>query len=569
MVNRAPDSRAKELLAQGDYLFGKKQTLNSLHQEIADHFYPERADFTNVRTLGEDFAANLTSSYPPMARRELGNLVSTMLRPVGVDWFEMSIFREDKLDSAGRMWLQDKTQVMKRAMYDKPAQFIRATVEGDHDFVAFGQCVITTELNRMRNGLLYRTWHLRDVAWCENIEGKIDTVHRKWKPTAIDLKQTYKPEQLHSKVFDAVRSDAYTCFQTRNIIVPSDLYDTGSGPNGKSWKTPYVEITVDVDNEHVIEEVGVYYNKYSIPRWQTVSGSQYSYSPATVVSLPDARMIQAMTLTLLEAGEKAVNPPMIVQHDVLRSDISLFAGGYTYVNSEYDEKNGEAVRPLMQDYSKMPFGVELLDRTKQAIMEGFYLNKINLPPPNKDMTAYEVQQRMKEYVNNATPLFQPMEVNYNGSLCDNTFEVMMRAGGFGNRFDMPASLRGQDVQFSFNSPLHDASDQAKANTFLQVHELLAQGISIDPSVSPMIDTKAALREVFEGIRTPERWVRTDQAMSVIQQQLAKKQQANEMLDQISKGAQVATQVGQAGQALQGNQGVEGLNTIVGRGAPGG
>lgn len=557
------DTRAKELIRQGDYLFGKKMTLNSLHQEIADNFYPERADFTTARTLGTDFAANLTTSYPPMARRELGNLFATMLRPVGVDWFEASIFREDKLDNAGRGWLQDKSKVMKRAMYDKPAQFIRATVEGDHDFAAFGQCVLTTELNRMRNGLLYRCWHLRDVAWSENAEGAIDTVHRKWKPTIRELVTTYGIDKLHPKLRVQLEKDPYFQVQIRNIIIPSEYYNTNAAPDGKNWKTKFVEITVDCDNEFVIEEIGVKYNKYSIPRWQTVSGSQYAYSPATVVALPDARMIQAMSLTLLEAGEKAANPPMIVQHDVLRSDISLYAGGYTMVNSEYDEKLGESIRPLGQDYGHLPFGIELYDRTKQMIMEAFYLNKINLPPPSKEMTAFEVQQRVKEYVNNATPIFQPMEADYNGSICENTFEVLMNGGAFGSRFDMPQSLQGQDVQFIFQSPLHDAADQAQANTFLQGKELLAQAISIDPTVGAMIDAKQALRDVLEGIRTPAKWIRTDADMDKIAAANAQQQQTNAALDQISKGAQVAQQVGAAGTALQGNQGVEGLNPIAG------
>jgi hypothetical protein len=40
------------------------------------------------------------------------------------------------------------------------------------------------ELNKLANGLLYRCWHLRDMAWQENEEGKIGFVARKWKPTA-------------------------------------------------------------------------------------------------------------------------------------------------------------------------------------------------------------------------------------------------------------------------------------------------------------------------------------------------------------------------------------------------
>jgi hypothetical protein len=61
---------------------------------------------------------------------------------------------------------------------------------------------------------------------------------------------------------------------------------------------------VDHDCE-LIHAMPVWTGFYRIPRWQTVSGSQYSYSPATVAALPDARLIQAMTFTLLEAGEKA------------------------------------------------------------------------------------------------------------------------------------------------------------------------------------------------------------------------------------------------------------------------
>jgi hypothetical protein len=63
------------------------------------------------------------------------------------------------------------------------ALFTRATKEGDHDFAAFGQTCISVELNKLANGLLYRCWHLRDLAWMENEEGKIGFVARKWKPT--------------------------------------------------------------------------------------------------------------------------------------------------------------------------------------------------------------------------------------------------------------------------------------------------------------------------------------------------------------------------------------------------
>ena len=69
----------------------------SLLQEIAEHFYPERADFTYQRYLGDQFAEHLSDSAPPLIRRELGDSITAMLRPSGKDWGSMTIQREDSL----------------------------------------------------------------------------------------------------------------------------------------------------------------------------------------------------------------------------------------------------------------------------------------------------------------------------------------------------------------------------------------------------------------------------------------------------------------------------------------
>ena len=57
------------------------------------------------------------------------------------------------------------------------------------------------------------------------------------------------------------------------------------------------------------EETGRPIIGYVIPRWQTISGSQYAVSPAAVCALPDARLLQSMALILLEAGESRLTRP--------------------------------------------------------------------------------------------------------------------------------------------------------------------------------------------------------------------------------------------------------------------
>src|SRR3546814_320112 len=135
---------------------------------------------------------------------DLGNAFGSMLRPTEKPWFHQTT-RYDPAPEDARQWLEWSNGVMRRAMYDRVAQFTRATSEGDHDFAAFGQCVLTCEVVFPRDSaqLLYRNWHLRDVVWCENAYGAIDTVHRKWKPTARDLVKLF-PGRVHEKVQKAV-----------------------------------------------------------------------------------------------------------------------------------------------------------------------------------------------------------------------------------------------------------------------------------------------------------------------------------------------------------------------------
>ena len=533
----------KQLQQQGSQMFGKRMQLLSLWQAIADQFYPERADFTVVRNLGREFANNLMTSYPVMARRDLGNAFGSMLRPTSKEWKHIRTRNWGKVDRDGRAWLENATKVMTRAMYDKNTQFTRATKEADHDFAAFGQACIQITLNRQANGLLYRCWHLRDMAWRENDEGQIDTIYRKWKPAAMDLVQLF-PKTVHAKVKELLEKEPHKEIDVWHIIIPAETYKGKEGIEFK--KTPFVSIYYDVTNDNVMEEVGIKDKQYIIPRWTTVSGSQYAYSPATVCALPDARLIQSMTRTLMEAGEKAVTPPMLATQEAIRSDISLYAGGITWVDADYDERLGEVLRPISQRMDGIPLGLEMLKDTREMISEAFFLNKIALPQPGNDMTAYEVGQRVQEYIRQAMPLFEPMESEYNAPMCEMTFDILMRSGAFGSPFDIPPSLRGQNIEFFFESPLHDAVEREKGQRFLETQSMLAQAVNLDPSSAFIFDAKTALRDVLSGIGVPTTWTRSEADVENMQAQHDQQVQTQQLLANMQAGAGVAKDLGVAG-----------------------
>ncbi len=540
------DSRATEIIKQGDSLFSRSSIMN-LWQEIALNFYPIRADFTTRIQPGDDLTEHLSTSFPILAHRDMANAFSSMLRPRGTQWLNIRTDRADGDEGEPLKWLEWATKLQFRAMYDRAAQFVRATKEGDHDFAAFGQTALYVDVNRAGDTLLYRNYHLRDVTWAENAEGVIDTVHRKWKPTARDLVFDFG-DKVHQSVKDqlSANKDPFRKFEVRHAMIPTER--AGDVPAAEK-QFPFRSYFIDVENQHVMEDVPSRLLKYVIPRWQTVSGSPYAYSPAAIAALPDARMIQAMTYSLLDAIEKGVQPPMIAQANMIKSDLELWSGGTTWVDAEYDERLGEALRPVPLDFKGLPAGLEAARDARQMIAEAFFLNKISLPPVDREMTAFETGQRIQEYIRQALPLFEPMEVEYNGQLSEMTFNTLMLGNAFGSPEDMPQELSGAGVDFKFTSPLQQNEERKDAQIYVETKVLLAEAAALDPSLGDILKGRDALRDALKGAGAPAKWLNDDDEMDDLAARRAQAEQAAQVMEQVERGAAVAEQVGRAATAV--------------------
>lgn len=528
------------LFETGEMLFSKKMPLNTLHQEIAENFYPERADFTVRRSLGMDFAANLLTSYPAMCRRDLGNQFSTMLRPTARPWFHTNIKYAKTQDNDTKGYLEWFEEVQRRAMYDRRSLFTKATKEADHDFAAFGQCAISVELNKNADGLLFRNWHLRDMCWQEGQDGSINAMFRRWKPDLQTLKETFGSNKLHSDILKKCEKEPFTENECVHFVVEADLYN--DNPNGK----PYFSIWWDVEHGQLIEATPIWNRYYVIPRWQTVSNSQYSYSPASTLALPDGRLLQAMTYTLLEAGEKATSPPLVATMDAIRSEVATYAGGVTWVDMEYDERLGDALRPLTQDFRGFNYGIEMNQGIEQKLHKAFFLDALTMPDRAPEMTAYEVGQRVQEYIRNALPIFEPMEMEYNASLCEITFDLLWRNGAFGNPRDWPQALRGAEIEFHFESPLHDAIEQQKGQKFQEAQGLISIAVSLDPSCSLVPKAEVALRDALTGIGVPATWMNSEAFVKEGKAAQQAQQAQQQKLSMLEQGSNVVKNIGQAG-----------------------
>lgn len=534
------DTRARTLKEQGDTLFSNRSRLVNYWQAVAMNFYPQRADFLADAT-DPNLSEHLFSSYPVLARREVGNLFSAMLRPRspgGPRWFSNHV-EDKKLDESPkeRAFLQYLTEVQWRATYDPAANFSRATKEVDHDYVTFGNAVIEPRLDYANAHLLVRCHHIRDTAWSENASGKIDVVHRNWKPTARQLEQLF-PAKISQPVKDALKTNPEQTFNCRHIIVPERLYKYDGKKIGKPKN--YTSLYIDCDNEEVLEEVPQKRFGYVIPRWQTVSGSQYARSPFTEIALPDARTLQAVVRTLREAAEKHVDPPMLAAADALRSDIFLGAGGITFYDAEYDEKTGEVLRPVDSSPGTMPVGHEIALALREDIRNGAFLDKINLPQADlSKMTAFAVRRLLEEQIRAQAPLFEPIEPEYSASLCNEIFALLKDGGAFGPPSDWPKTLLDASMNFTFQSPLRDIADSTKTQQFIENIQLVAQARELDPASSAVYKITKGLEAAIRGNGTDAEFLGDEQDVEDLRKQLAEQAKLSAGMAAMGGAAEVA------------------------------
>lgn len=540
------DTRAKELARVGDKLFSDKLTYNQLCQEIAENFYPLRADFTSRLGLGSDFSEDIMDSYPVQARETLGNAPQAMLRQG--DWFKPST-SDPELDERPDVakWLDKTGKRFRKLVYDRRAKFVRATNEADHDWVAFGGPVLSAEVSPLtRDHLLFRTWHPTDCAWMENGIGTVDHMQRNMKVQARNMVRRWK-DQVHAEVKRAAEDDPSHEFKVRHIVLPTDeVYGDDRKMRRKYQDKPFLSVYVDCEHETLLGEGGLPVFNYVAPRWRTITGCAYGFSPAAINALPDGRMLQALSRIILEQGEKAIDPPMVAKGDIFRDAVNLYAGGLTYVDLEEDQQIQHVMQTL--ESGNLAVGADMKGDVRQLIAEAFLLNKLFLPNV-REMTAYETQQRMEEFRRAALPFFGPIESEYHLPLLDAAFTLALVNNQF-DMEDMPDELGGTDITFNFDSPLNTAEGRANVAAFQESIQIIAGAAQFDNSLPGKWDFTKMTEDAVRGTGAPADWQVDEEAQQSAEEQAAATSRLQEAANFLRNGAGVANDVAGATVALQ-------------------
>lgn len=551
---------AADLIKRGNTLFDRREPFLNLWQELALNFYPQRADFNTPIPWGEEFSSHLYDDAPVVMRRDLANSVGAMLRPRGRAWFKPALYDEDRMDAGGVAdWFDGMARVMWRWMYDPHAGFVRATKEVDHDFVTFGNGPMSVEVNKSMTGLRYRAHHLRDCVWTEDHFGNPDQMHRKIQMPARQIKQKWGHKGLHENIVKACEKEPDKEFEIRHVMMPLDDFAYINGAEGEERKLRrkrfnYASIYVDVVHGETISIEGSYEFRYVVARWQPLAGCPFAFSPATVDTLCTARMLQVMARTANEALEKSVDPPAKATQEAVIGDINLAAGGLTWIEKEYDEKLGSGLE-LFDVGKNALLALQAIDRVHAQLGKGTYISDLRLPEVQfKEMTAFETQKRIEEWVRGAMPLVEPWESQYSAPLLDETFQVLSRMGAFG---EIPEPLQGQDFQWTFINPVQETAEALKSEVFARLVQMtggaaVADGgaVVLDATIAEIVDFSEGYRDAARGIGVPEDWMRDKDEVAERVAAKAAEAQAQQALATVGAAGEAATRAGEGMSAVR-------------------
>lgn len=534
-----PDDNARELSEREDRAFQAKENLDGLWQELALNFYPERADFTSERTLGEEFAVDLFDSEPVRCRRDLANARASMLRPRGQEWARAETEDEELNEKPEISRFFDKMNARARALiYAKTSGFSRATKEGDNDHVTFGQHILTpeTEIDRYgKRNLMIRSWHPRDCAWYDDKTGvQPDVFFRRFKLPARHIRSMFPDAKLHASIMQALEKDPDKTFRLCHTMMPADEYKYYKTPR-TNRKSPFVSVYYDSEHKMLLRERPSERFRYVVDRWGTLQGSQYGFSPSAMVALPDSRGMQKMAQVLLEAGEKELDPPLKATSGAVVSDIENGASGITWVDEHYDEKLGPAIERLYPPGRNLPIGIDLINRAVFSMRQNWFLDNLKLPQQAK--TAFETQALLEEFIRANIPLFEPWEAG-TAMLLSEIYDVLIDMGAFGPMEGWPQELSGRELTFTFSNPLQDAIDRNRVNQATQVIGIVAGALQADPQSGAQhaVDMVKIVQDATRGTGAPADWLADEDDAAQAAQGTG---QANNILNALGVAQQAA------------------------------
>ncbi|MFO1188505.1 MAG: portal protein [Alphaproteobacteria bacterium] len=494
---------AEDLIQRRRRLADARRGWETHWQELAEMLLPQRADFLPSRTAGGKRTEQQFDSVPLQAVRALAASIDGLLKPKSSRWFGLKADDPDlDGDDDVKAWLEHVEDRLYAALHEPRSRFAQRTAEVELDLVVFGTGCLYVGERPSRGGITFRSHHLRNILAAENADGEIDTVFRSFTLSARQAVEQFGADQVGRTVKAALaQGDVDRLFRFLHVIQPRPDFDPR---RADARALPFASIYVDEESICVVAEGGYQEFPYVVPRWETAADEIYGRSPG-MLALPDVKTLNQMGKTILRAGHKVVDPPLLVPDDGITAGPRTYPGGITsYDASILRHLGGRSPIIPLETGANIPLGREMQNDVREQVWSAFFRNVLQLPVPGPQMTATEILERKEEFLRVIGPTFGRLEAEYTAPLIERVFNVLLRAGRFA---PMPDVLRGRRLRFEYASPVAKAQRRIEAAALRKTLDDVGPLLNAHPDLLDHLDHEQILKDIASANGVPARWFR--------------------------------------------------------------
>lgn len=514
---------AVDILRDHAAMKSQRFQFDTTNQRIADLIWPASSLFlTRDLVQGQRRDQFTFDSTGSIALGRFAAAVESIITPRTQRWHTLAAndYELAKLPSVKR-YCEAWTDILFKARYAPRSGFTYATGETYQSLGAFGNgCIFLDE--QIGRDLRYKSLFVGEVWFATDFSGRIDRVHREFTLTARQAKQQFGDE-LPDPIARAAEKSPEQEFEFLHCVKPRAGMDSNRRDyRGMPWASYYV---AQMHNE-VINEGGYRTMPYLCSRFTTAPRETYGRGPASMV-LPTLNTINEQAKTLLRAGQRAVDPPIMTVDDDALETFNLKSSA---INRGFLGPDGTPLAVPFNSGANVPMGLDFVQDSRQVINDAFFVTLFQILVEQPAMTATEALLRAQEKGELLGPNVGRQQTELLDPMIERELDLLSRVPGLGP--EMPPELQeaGGLLSIRYTSPLDKLQRSGEGAAILRWLETMTPIEQLKPgTIEGVINITRLGRELADIQGVPERVLLDEQEEAEVVDSQAQMEQAQMLL----------------------------------------
>lgn len=530
------EGKAGKILRIQASLESDRSLFDSAWRQVAELICPWANTFERSQvTQGEKRTQFQFDATGQLALPKYAAAVVSMTMPAGERWQKLTPINPAMQKSVKlQRWYDEVAEILFTARYLPKAGFEAATGACAMDYGAFGNgCVFCDD--SMGDGLRYMPIPMAQLYFSLDPGGTPNRVHRKFWMTAEQIVEQFG-NNASEKARQRMETNPLEKLEVIHAVYPNmDRDYKRKDYKGMAFASCYLE----VDSRHLLEEGGYRTMPYAIAQDILAPGESYGRGRGMNI-LPTLQTLNEMEKTLLRAGQRAVNPPIMTVMDDSLAPFQMMTGS---VNYGYLSPLGEPLAKPFMSGQNVPLGEEMITARREIINDAFLVSLFRVLVDTPAITATEAMLRAQEKGQLIGPTVSRFQSGLINTLTTRELDILFHAGVLPEVPEEIMETGGWKAEYQ--SPINQLQKAGAGKAILQTFQAIVPLAQVDPSVMDVFDITAAARIVAESNGYPAKALHTEEEVTESMEAQAEQAQAQQLLAAVPAAASAAKDLAQA------------------------